>query len=200
MRIVNYLSLIAFFIAFIATASLIFTPIIQWNDLVDNFLKGDHDFLRLLLEGFNFWGSKAAVRNGLQFFLAVLLICYITILLEVKRYGLPQFLILIVTAFLFLSFMNGTSFFKFSSIISLLLMGLALLSKNRIYSVALTSLSLMSNISIALPSGIILCAADQYREYKFIFRPRFFLVMIDAGLLALILFIATFLFVNNGNL
>lgn len=200
MSTIKHLSLFAFFIALIAATSLIFTPIIHWNVLVDNFLKGDHDFFRLLLEGFNFWGSKAVVQNGFQFFLAVLLICYITILLEVKRHGLPQFLILIVTAFLFLSFINGSSFFKFSSIASLLLMGLALLSKNRIYSVVLTSLSLMSNISIALPSGIILCVADQFREFKFIFRPRFFLVMIDAAVLALLLFTATFLFVNNGNL
>lgn len=193
MRIINYLSIIRFVIALFVTVLLIYMPIIQWSVLIDIFLRENHDFFRIILEGFNFRGSKDAVQSGFQFFLAILLICYITMLSEVKGQEFLQLLIFIFVSCIFLSLIIEPSFFKLSSILSLLLLGLALLTKNRIYSVVLISLSLMSNISIALPSGIILCAANQFREYKFVFRPRFILVMIDAGLLTFIFFIVMFL-------
>jgi hypothetical protein len=200
MRKNNYPVLISVSIAIFAVALLIFTPSIQWIYLYKDFFQENHNLHYYLLKGFNFWGTEASVLNGLRFFFALLLFCYITKLILEKPREVPQLLILVaVVGFLF-SFVIGPSFFKFSSICSFLLLGLAVFSKKRENSVFLTAFALMTNVTIALPFVIVLSIADQFRQFKFIFRPRFFLVMIDGGLLALVLFIATFLFANHGNL
>lgn len=184
-------SISAFLIATFVVVIFSFAPIIQWSIMYGDFIAGQHYFYRLLLKAFNFWDSELATLNGLRFFLTALLICYLTKLFLLKPRELPRLFILLAVIASFISFTDGTSFFKFSSLCSILLVGLALFSKRRGSSIILMALAIMVNFFVALPLGVILCAADQYRQFKYIYRSRFLLVMIDSSILAALLFLTT---------
>ncbi|QWE10869.1 hypothetical protein [Polynucleobacter sp. es-EL-1] len=56
----------------------------------------------------------------------------------------------------------------------------------------------MANIVVTLPLGIGLCLVNRYRQFGHIYRLRFFLVMIDAALLAGVLFLGSALLARWG--
>ena len=187
----NYPSITAFLIAASLTAFFCFGPIIQWTVLYSNFSSGNFYFYPLILKAFNYWGAEAPIINGLRFSLLALLLCYLTKFLLIKTRELPSLLIFLSAIALSVSLAVGTSFFKFSSLCAILLIGLALFSKRRGSSVILIAFALLANIVVTFALGIGLCLLNRYRHSGHIYVLRFFLIMIDASLLAGGLFLAS---------